>query len=95
LPGWDGTPLLQVVSGSASKMRPTNSAFIRQQLKAHPELRTLYARGLAWGFSHLTIDGDQIVVKLIETPRDGSGTTHVIYESSFARRSGSAPEGRP
>lgn len=95
LPGWDGTPLLQVVSGSASKMRPTNSAFIRQQLKAHPELRTLYARGLTWGFSHLTIDGDQIVVKLIETPRDGSGTTHVIYESSFARRSGSAPEGRP
>ena len=95
LPGTDVTPLPQVVSGSASKMRPTNSAFIREQLKAHPSLRTLYARGLTWGFSHLTFDGDRVTVKMVETPRDGSGTTQVTYEHSFGRRSSSAPEGTP
>jgi hypothetical protein len=41
------------------------------------------------------LDGDRITVKMIETPRDGSGTTQVTYEHSFPRRSGSAPEGRP
>lgn len=95
LPGWDGTPLPEVVSGSASKMRPTNSAFIRQQLKTHPELRTLYARGLTWGFAHLTFEGDRVTVKMIETPRDGTGTTQVSYEHSFARRSAAAPESTP
>lgn len=95
LPGTDVTPLPQVVSGSASKMRPTNSAFIRQQLKAHPELHTLFARGLTWGFAHLTFEGDRVTVRMVETPRDGSGTTLVTYEHSFSRRSHSAPEGTP
>jgi tartrate-resistant acid phosphatase type 5 len=95
LPGTDVTPLPQVVSGSASKMRPTNSAFIRQQLKAHPDLRTLWARGLTWGFAHLTFEDERVTVKMIETPRDGSGTAQVTYEHSFARRSSSALEGAP
>ena len=95
LPGSDVTPLPTVVSGSASKMRPTNSAFIRQQAKAHPELHTLFAKGLTWGFAHLTFAGDRATVRLIETPRDGSGTAQVTYEHSFARRSSSGPEGTP
>jgi tartrate-resistant acid phosphatase type 5 len=95
LPGSDVAPLPQVVSGSASKMRPTNTAFIRQQLDAHPELRTLHARGLTWGFAHLTFEGDRATVRMIETPRDGSGTAQVTYEHSFARRSSSGPESTP
>lgn len=95
LPGADVTPLPQVVSGSASKMRPTNSAFIRQQMKAHPELHTLFARGLTWGFAHLTFEDERVTVRMIETPRDGSGTTQVTYEHSFSRRSPSSPEGTP
>jgi hypothetical protein len=95
LPGSDVPPLPQVVSGSASKMRPTNSAFMRQQLKQYPELRTLFARGLTWGFAHLTFAGDQVTVRMIETPRDGSGTAQVAYEHVFNRRSAAAPEGTP
>jgi tartrate-resistant acid phosphatase type 5 len=92
LPGANVKPLPQVVSGSASKMRPTNSAFIRQQLKKYPELRTLWARGLAWGFSHLTFEGDQVTVEMIEIPRDGSSTTDVTYQHAFKRRTASARE---
>ncbi|MGH8185753.1 MAG: metallophosphoesterase, partial [Steroidobacteraceae bacterium] len=86
LPSADVSPLPQVVSGSASKMRPTNSVFIRQQLKKYPQLHTLWARGLTWGFSHLTFEGDRVAVKMIEIPRDGSSTTQVTYEHSFTRR---------
>lgn len=86
MPGERMDPLPQVVSGSAAKMRPTNSAFIRQQLKAYPELHTLYAKGLVWGFAHLTFERDRMIVRIVETPDDGSGATQVAYEHSFARR---------
>ncbi|GFE82844.1 hypothetical protein GCM10011487_48440 [Steroidobacter agaridevorans] len=79
-------PLPQVVSGSAAKMRPTNSAFIRNQLASYPQLRTLYAKGLTWGFAHLSIEGDKATVKIIEVPTDGSGGSRVTFEQSFARR---------
>lgn len=79
-------PLPQIVSGSAAKMRPANSSFVRQQLQAHPELRTLYAKGLVWGFAHLTFERDQMTVRIVETPDDGAGTTQVTYEHSFPRR---------
>ena len=95
LPGSDVSPLPQIVSGSASKMRPTNSNFMRQQLKAYPELHTQFARGLTWGFAHLTFEGDRVTVRMIETPRDGSGTTQVTYDHAFTRRSASAPESTP
>jgi len=79
------TPLPQVVSGSAAKMRPINSAFLRHQLQANPQLRTPWARGLAWGFSHLTFEGDRVTVRMVQVPDDGSAA-HVAYEQSFARR---------
>lgn len=79
-------PLLQVVSGSAAKMRPINSAFIRNQQAAYTQLHTLYAKGLTWGFAHLSIEGDRVTVKIVEVPTDGSGGWRVTYEQSFSRR---------
>ncbi len=79
-------PLPQIVSGAAAKMRPTNTAFIRHQQQNHPELRTLYAKGLAWGFAHLTFEPESMTVRILETPRDRSGTITITYEQSFARR---------
>lgn len=80
-------PLPQIVSGSGAKMRPLNSAFMRHQLKANPQLQTHWARGLTWGFAHLTFDGDQVTVRMIETPHDGSGVAQVSHVQSFERRS--------
>src|SRR5262249_50505245 len=86
-------PLPQVVSGSAARMRPINSAFIRQQLKANPQLQTLWSRGLTWGFSHLTFDGDKVTVRIVETPRDSSGTTQGTFEHTFTRRTATSSPG--
>jgi hypothetical protein len=79
-------PLPQVVSGAAAKVRPTNTAFIRHQLARYPQLRTLYARGLTWGFAHVTLGANSLTVRIIETPTDGSGPARVAFEHSFQPR---------
>jgi hypothetical protein len=45
------------------------------------------AEGLLWGFSHMTIDGDDAAVTMMKIPDDGSSdiTTSYVYE--FSRRS--------
>lgn len=86
IPGNAQAPLPQVVSGAAAKMRPINSRFMRNQQEAHPQLHTLWARGLTWGFSHLTFNGDRVTVRMIEVPEDGS-TARVAYEQAFDHRS--------
>lgn len=79
-------PLPQIVSGAAAKMRPINSLFLRHQVEKYPELDTLWARGMAWGFAHLTFEDDRVVVRMVEVPTDAT-PAHVAYEHSFARRS--------
>jgi hypothetical protein len=78
-------PLPQIVSGAAAKMRPINTTFMRNQQQSNPQLHTLWARGLVWGFSHLTFEGDQVTVRMVQVPADGSAA-QVTYEHSFSRR---------
>ncbi|HEV7765653.1 MAG TPA: metallophosphoesterase [Thermoanaerobaculia bacterium] len=88
LPGTNARPLLQLVSGAASKHRPLNTWFQAHQTKKSPELTTLYAKGIVWGFMHLTFHQDSVDVNIITTPNDGSGTTAIEYTKSFAHRTG-------
>jgi hypothetical protein len=80
-------PLVQIVSGAASKQRPTHTTFMRHQDAKYPEHETIMAEGLLWGFAHMTIDGDDAEVTMMRVPDDGSSdiTTSYIYE--FSRRS--------
>lgn len=82
-------PLTQVVSGAAAKQRPVNTNFIRYQDAKYPSHRTLFAKGLLWGFAHMQIDGDQATVQLLSIPDDGGSEMTVEYEYQFRRRSGS------
>lgn len=79
-------PLVQVVSGAASKQRPVNTSFIAQQDLKYPEHETVFARGLLWGFAHMQIEGDTAVVQLLSVPDDGSANISVDFEYSFQRR---------
>jgi 3',5'-cyclic AMP phosphodiesterase CpdA len=81
-------PLPQLVSGAAGKQRPLNTNFARHQLAAHPELTSLYAQGLTWGFAHVTLAADQATIRLFTIPDDGSGEPAAAFEHSFNRRSG-------
>jgi tartrate-resistant acid phosphatase type 5 len=88
-PDSNAPPLPQIISGAAAKQRPLNSWFVDHQHRQSPELQTHYARGLLWGFAHLTIDGDDVIVRLITTPNDQSGKTVVEHTQTFRRRSAS------
>ena len=86
VPGTNLPPLLQLVSGAAAKHRPLNSWFMAHQARKSPELTTYYAKGIVWGFLHLTLQQDQATVTVITTPNDGSGTTAVEYTRTFPHR---------
>jgi len=81
-------PLGHVVSGAAGKQRPLNTAFARHQLAANPQLSGIWARGLIWGFAHVTLEPDSATIRLVTTPDDGSGVPEVAFEHRFDRRSG-------
>ncbi len=80
-------PLAQVVSGAAGKQRPLNSAFAKHQLAANPELSSLWAKGLVWGFAHVTLAADRATIRMVTTPDDGSGVAETAFEHAFERRS--------
>lgn len=84
----DLPPLLTVVSGAASKQRPLNSAFMAHQLRNNAELRTLFARGMEWGFAHVQLEAEQARLEVLTTPDDGSGAPVSVYAQAFPRRTG-------
>jgi tartrate-resistant acid phosphatase type 5 len=79
-------PLPQLVSGAAGKQRPLNTNFARHQLAAHPELESLFAQGLVWGFAHVTLEADRATIRILTTPDDRSGEPKLAYEHTFDRR---------
>lgn len=89
MPGGGARPLAHIVSGAAAKHRPLNSWFMAHQKRNNPELTTHYAKGLIWGYVHLTLESDTAVARVITTPNDGSGANVLETTHSFARRSGS------
>ena len=84
-----GPPLVQIVSGAASKQRPVNTNFIIQQDEKYPEHKTVWAKGLLWGFAFLDIQGDDARVSLLSIPDDGSSDITVEFTYEFKRRSAS------
>jgi tartrate-resistant acid phosphatase type 5 len=82
------TPLLHVVSGAAAKQRPLNSAFMAYQARENPQLQTLWARGLVWGFAHVTLEPERATVRMLTVANDGDAEPAVAYEYTHPRRSG-------
>jgi hypothetical protein len=91
LPGESVAPLPEIVSGAASKQRPLNSWFMAHQARDNPELTTFFAKGMTWGYAHVTLDGDRATVKIFSTPDDGSGRNVLEITHEFQRRSGPRP----
>lgn len=87
-------PLVHMVSGAASKQRPLNQNFMRQQQEKYPELETIWAGGLLWGFAHMQVMGDTATVELLTVPDDGSADITVAHRYQFKRRSQLATQAR-
>lgn len=88
VPGAALPPLGHIVTGAAGKQRPLNTAFMGLQVRNNPQYHSIYARGMVWGFAHVSLAGDTATVTMVSTPNDGSGTTRVEAVQRFQRRSG-------
>ena len=86
--GDESVPLLQIVSGAASKQRGVNTAFRAHQSARYPANRVLFAKGMTWGFAHLQLKGDRAVVSMFSTPNSSSGDAVLEFRHAFTRRSG-------
>jgi tartrate-resistant acid phosphatase type 5 len=84
------SPLPQIISGAAGKQRPLNSWFVAHQLRKSPQLKTHFAKGLIWGFAHLTLESDDATIRLIQVPNEGNPQSEVLYTETFRRRSASS-----
>ena len=80
-------PLVQIVSGAASKQRPLNTNFMHHQNLKYPGHQSIWAEGLIWGFTHMKIVGDTASVTMLSVPDDGSSEHTVEFEYQFERRS--------
>ena len=80
-------PLLHVVSGAAAKQRPLNRAFVAAQARDNPQLQTLWAQGLVWGFAHLTLAPDTVTVRMLTVANEGDAVPAVAYAYTHSRRS--------
>lgn len=90
VPGARLAPLPSIVTGSAGKQRPLNTAFMGHQERNNPQYKLIYARGMIWGFTHVSLAGNTATVTMLSTPNDGSGTAKIEASHRFQRRSGLA-----
>jgi hypothetical protein len=88
MPGTKLPPLPAIVTGAAGKQRPLNTAFMGHQARGNPQYQPIFARGMVWGFAHVSLAGDTATVTMVATPDDGSGTANVLTRHRFSRRSG-------
>jgi len=82
-------PLPLLVSGAAGKYRPLHPAFMAQQARNNPQIRSLWSKGSTWGFMWARIDGDALGVRVFTTPADLSGRPVLEGEFEFPRRGAS------
>ena len=80
-------PLVQIVSGAASKQRPIHTSFMWHQERKYPEHKTIWAAGLLWGFAHMQLEGDNAKVSILSVPDDESADISTDFEYEFGRRS--------
>ena len=80
-------PLPQILSGAAAKQRPINPNFKAYQDRSYPQNEALWVKDMVYGFSHITLEGDTMTVKMLITSNDKSGAPVEVFRHSFKHRS--------
>jgi tartrate-resistant acid phosphatase type 5 len=55
--------------------------------KQYPEKTSLFAKGMIWGFAHISLEEDEGVVQMISVPEAAQAANKVEYTYRFRRRS--------
>ena len=77
-------PLLHVVTGAGAKKREIHPNFQKWQQKHYPQLNSIWTTGDQWGFTHFSIAGEKLKVRMLNVAEDGSVSTGFTH--SFGNR---------
>ena len=80
-------PLPLIISGAGAKQRPVHHPFQSYQEIRYPQYKAIWSKGMVWGFTHVEIAGDEMIIKMITTPDSGSGKANHIKTVKFKNRS--------
>ncbi|RLA62666.1 MAG: hypothetical protein DRQ88_08905 [Epsilonproteobacteria bacterium] len=80
----NGPPLPHLVSGAGSKMRSVGLSNSSKRLMREQKGILRFAKGMTWGFAHITIENNFANLKLFSVDRQGRYKT--IYKSKIKKR---------
>lgn len=80
-------PLTTIVSGAGAKQRAVNQGFLRQQIANNKELKTIWSKGMVWGFSHVELFGDTARIKMYSTDNRQEQNLTLEFDHQFKHRS--------
>lgn len=78
-------PLLNVVSGADAKERPIHKPFAKAQQVKYTQLKTIWAKGMIWGFSHITLEGDNATVRMFTVGSNSDSVPVEEYTYEYRR----------
>ncbi len=73
-----------LISGAASRQRSVGITQYSQKLIKEQEREYKFAKGMVWGFSHLSIKNNKATVKILQV--DNNGKYKTLYTRTFKRR---------
>ncbi len=76
-----------MLSGAAAKQRSVNTQFKAYQTKTYPDNKTIYTKGMVWGFSHIQLAADNAEITMYITPNSGTGEANLDFTYQYKRRS--------
>lgn len=81
-------PLPHIVSGAAAKSRSIKSKFMAKQSKLYPQLKTIWAVGDVWGFSHVELADETMTIRMFSMPKRGSDPSQMteVFSHTFINR---------
>ena len=80
-------PLVHIISGAGAKLRPIDSEYAEAQQAQYPQRKNIWALGMEWGFSHMTLEGETATLRNIGVPYSGPRDMEVVHKYQFNRRS--------
>lgn len=79
-------PLVEIVSGAGAKQRGVNQAFANQQSLNNPQLNSIYAKGMLWGYAYIELTGKSAKVDLYSIMDDAGKSKNLELSYTFFKR---------
>lgn len=84
--GIKAKPLALVVSGAGAWQRPVHHVFKTYQEVKYPQFKSLWTKGMTWGFTHVEIKDEKMTIRMLSTDNSGDGIAQLQKTVEFKNR---------